>query len=142
MPTPEPETPEELRERIAEETTAPEETPPPASPPSPTPPPTSSHESEPHDSSARELSRHLRLMQDTINLLTERHDQAHKLLTQKAGELDALMAEMKTTMDLCQQMIGRQDEQVENLGLGIGALMRMEQRFTQHLAEIRENNRE
>jgi hypothetical protein len=87
-----------------------------------------------NSSSASELSeQHLRLMRDNFELMYRKAEQQGELLQGAASTLLEVADEMRTTMELAQQMIARQDEQMERLGLAVAALAQVEARLSAHL---------
>ena len=75
------------------------------------------------------LSEHLKLLRDNFELMHRKTEAHAEMLQHQAGLLGETMDEMRQTLDLQQQMIGRHDELVERLGLVAAALTEMESRL-------------
>ncbi|MGZ6376181.1 MAG: hypothetical protein ACXWPI_15865 [Ktedonobacterales bacterium] len=106
------------------------------------PPMHSSHASahnEQETALARETRRALELMHKNISLLFDKHEaQAAKLDETREG-LTAITQELRVTAELMQQVIGRHDEQTENLGMQTAALAQAEMQLRQLHQTLREH---
>lgn len=102
----------------------------------PSPPMPSSHASEHSD---REVHRALSLMKDNISLLFDKLEAQEKRHETTRQELLGVTQELRATCDLMQQVIGRHDEQTENLGMQTAALAQAEMQLRALHQTLREH---
>ena len=96
----------------------------------------SSHASEHSD---REVHRALSLMKDNISLLFDKLEAQNQKHEQTRQDLIGVTQELRVTCDLMQQVIGRHDEQSENLGMQTAALAQAEMQLRQLHQTLREH---
>lgn len=97
------------------------------------------HASAQSDREAREIHRALSLMQDNISSIFDKMEARDKKDEERSKAHEKIMQEVKVTCDLMQQVIGRHDEQTENLGMQTAALARAETRLNELHQTLREH---
>lgn len=107
---------------------------------SPTPPP-SSPAFDPAEMQ-KALERMAALYEQNIRLQVQRNDQLANKLADLFGELSAVMDEMRTTIQLQQEMLGQQDTVIQNLGKATAALIHLRADFQAQVEEIRAAQRQ
>lgn len=72
----------------------------------------------------------MELLRQNIELLLRRVDQQGQMLESATANLASVTEELQTTMELMQQVIGRQDESQERAAVAAAALVQLETRLT------------